>query len=97
MFGDGRARILQMPGHTEGHQALLVRLDSGPILISGDQYHFRENRSVGGVPTFNVNRADTLASHDRFEKLARNLKAKVIIQHEPQDIALLPLFPEAAK
>ena len=97
VFGDGRARILQMPGHTEGHQALLVRLDSGPVLISGDQYHFRENRPVGGVPTFNVNRADTLASHDRFEKLARNLKAKVIIQHEPQDIALLPPFPEGAK
>src|SRR3546814_7276953 len=39
VFGDGRVKILQMPGHTEGHQALLVRLASGPVLISGDQYH----------------------------------------------------------
>lgn len=97
VFGDGRVTILAMPGHTEGHQALLVRLASGPVLISGDTYHFRENRAADGVPTFNVNRADTLASNDRFEKLAKNLKAKVIIQHEPRDIALLPAFPKAAE
>ena len=97
VFGDGRVTILAMPGHTEGHQALLVRLASGPVLISGDQYHFTENRQVGGVPGFNVDRADTLASHDRFEKLARNVKAKVIIQHEPDDVAKLPAFPEPAR
>jgi glyoxylase-like metal-dependent hydrolase (beta-lactamase superfamily II) len=97
VFGDGRVTILRMPGHTEGHQALLVRLASGPVLISGDQYHFTENRKVGGVPSFNVNRADTLASHERFEKLARNLKAKVVIQHEPEDVGKLPAFPKAAQ
>jgi len=97
LFGDGRVRILAMPGHTEGHQALLVRLATGPVLISGDQYHFTENRRVGGVPSFNVSRADTLASHDRFEKLAANLGARVIIQHEPADVAKLPPFPRAAR
>ncbi|WP_240913755.1 N-acyl homoserine lactonase family protein [Sphingomonas sp. HDW15A] len=97
VFGDGSVRMIDLPGHTEGHHALLVKLASGPVLISGDQYHFTENRTVGGVPSFNVNRADTLASHDRFEKLAKNLKAKVIIQHEPADISKLPAFPETAK
>lgn len=97
VFGDGRVTILRMPGHTEGHQALLVRLASGPVLISGDQYHFTENRKVRGVPSFNVDRAETLASHDRFETLAINLGAKVIIQHEPDDVAKLPAFPEAAR
>ena len=52
---------------------------------------------MGGVPSFNVDRADTLASHDRFEKLAKNLGVKVIIQHEPGDVGKLPAFPEAAK
>ncbi len=97
VFGDGKVTILAMPGHTEGPQALLVRLASGPVLISGDQYHFTENRRVGGVPSFNVDRANTLASHDRFEKLATNVKAKVIIQHEPDDVAKLPAFPASAK
>ncbi len=97
VFGDGRVTMLDMPGHTEGHHALLVRLASGPVLLSGDQYHFTENMKNRGVPSFNINRADTLASHDRFDRLAANLKAKVIIQHEPADVAKLPAFPAAAE
>ena len=97
VFGDGSVTILAMPGHTPGHTALLVRLASGPVLLSGDQYHFRENREARGVPTFNTNRADTLASLHRFKAIARNLKATVVIQHEPADVAKLPAFPQAAE
>lgn len=97
VFGDGSATILTMPGHTPGHTALLVKLASGYVLLSGDQYHFRENRAAAGVPTFNWNRADTLASHDRFEEIAKNLKARVVIQHDPRDMAELPAFPAAMK
>lgn len=96
LFGDGTVTMLAMPGHTPGHSALLVRLPkSGAVLISGDQYHFRENRALRGVPSFNTNRADTLASHDRFEDIAKNLNARVVIQHEPRDMAGLPVFPAA--
>jgi N-acyl homoserine lactone hydrolase len=97
VFGDGSVTIIDLPGHTEGHHGLLVKLASGPVLISGDEYHFTENRAVGGVPSFNTNRAETLASHDRFEKLAANLRAKVVIQHEPADVAKLPAFPAFAQ
>jgi glyoxylase-like metal-dependent hydrolase (beta-lactamase superfamily II) len=98
VFGDGSVVILHMPGHTPGHQSLVVRLaKTGPVLITGDLYHFRENRRVRGVPTFNTDRAQTLASMDRFEAIARQLKAKVVIQHEPADIAKLPIFPHAAE
>lgn len=97
VFGDGSVVMLTMPGHTPGHSALLVRLASAPVLLSGDEYHFRENRAARGVPTFNWNRADTLASHDRFEAIARNLKARVVIQHDPRDMAELPAFPAALK
>jgi glyoxylase-like metal-dependent hydrolase (beta-lactamase superfamily II) len=97
VFGDGSVTILTMPGHTPGHVVLLLKLASGYVLLSGDQYHFRENRAVAGVPAFNQNRADTLASHGRFEEIARNLKARVVIQHDPRDMALLPAFPEALK
>jgi glyoxylase-like metal-dependent hydrolase (beta-lactamase superfamily II) len=98
VFGDGSVVILAMPGHTENHHSLLVRLPkTGPVLLSGDLYHFYENRRVGGVPSFNTDRADTLASIARFEAIARQLKARVIIQHEPGDIAKLPPFPRAAE
>ncbi|HWH18550.1 MAG TPA: N-acyl homoserine lactonase family protein [Allosphingosinicella sp.] len=97
IFHDGRVIMLNLPGHTPGHTALLVRLASGAVLLTGDLYHFAEQVPIKGVPPFNTNRADTLASMDRFDKLARNLRAKVIIQHEPADIAKLPRFPQAAQ
>jgi glyoxylase-like metal-dependent hydrolase (beta-lactamase superfamily II) len=97
VFGDGRVVMLTTPGHTPGHNALLVRLASGPVLLTGDLYHFTEQVENRGVPPFNHNRADTLASMDRFDRIARNLGARVIIQHEPADIAKLPPFPRAAQ
>ena len=97
VFRDGRVLTLAMPGHTPGHTALLVRLASGPVLLSGDQYHFTEAMKNHSVPSFNTDRSDTLASHDRFDRIARNLGAKVVIQHEPDDIAKLPAFPNPAQ
>src|SRR3954467_3969179 len=90
VFGDGTVVMLNMPGHTPGHHALLVRLASGPVMLSGDTYHFAEQVAHRGVPPFNTDRADSLASMDRFARLARNLHARVIIQHEPADVGKLP-------
>jgi len=98
VFGDGSVMMLDTPGHTPGHHSLLVRLkEKGNVLLTGDLAHFRENYDGNGVPTFNTNRADTLASLDRFRKIATNLQATVVIQHDPRDVEKLPAFPAAAK
>ena len=96
IFGDGSVVTLFTPGHTPGHQALLVRpANTGPIILSGDWAHFSENRANQGVPDFNWNRAETLASLDRLEKLSANIGARIIIEHEPDDMATLPAFPQS--
>ena len=97
VFGDRRVIALNLPGHTPDHMSLLVKLASGNILLTGDLYHSTLARSGKQVPPFNTSRAETLASFDRFERLARRYRAKVIIQHEPADIAKLPPFPQSAK
>ena len=98
VFGDGTVVMLNTPGHTPGHHSLLVRLkEMGNVLITGDLAHFHENYDGNGVPTFNTDRAATLASLDRFKKIATNLKATVIIQHDARDVGKLPAFPSAAK
>jgi len=98
VFGDGTVVMLATPGHTPGHRSLLVRLrDSGPVLLSGDAVHFAENLDKLGVPSFNTSRAETLASLDRLKRISTNLKARLIIQHEPADIGKLPAFPAAAR
>jgi len=98
VFGDGTVVMLDTPGHTPGHHALLVRLkDKGNVILSGDFTHFRENYEKNGVPTFNTNRADTVSSTERVKQIAANIKADVIIQHDARDVGKLPAFPAAAK
>jgi glyoxylase-like metal-dependent hydrolase (beta-lactamase superfamily II) len=98
IFGDGTVVMLNTPGHTPGHHSLLVKLKAmGNVLITGDLAHFHENYDNNGVPTFNTNRSETIASFDRFKQIAKNLKATVVIQHDARDISKLPAFPAAAK
>lgn len=98
VFGDGSVIMLRTPGHTPGHSSLLVKLAQiGPVIITGDAVHFRENYDTGGVPAFNFDRAQTVASIERLKKIAANLKATVIIQHDARDVEKLPVFPAFAK
>ncbi|MGR6430254.1 N-acyl homoserine lactonase family protein [Rhizobium sp. PAMB 3174] len=98
VFGDGSVTILAAPGHTPGSQALLVRLqEMGPVLLSGDIVHFEEQFANHGVPPFNTNRAETLASMDRVEGIAKDLKATLVIQHDANDVKTLPAFPKSAR
>jgi glyoxylase-like metal-dependent hydrolase (beta-lactamase superfamily II) len=84
--------MLYTPGHTPGHHSLLVKLpQTGNVLISGDAVHFRENYDNDGVPAFNFDRAETLASISRMNK------ATLVIQHDARDIGKLPAFPAGAK
>ena len=94
VFEDGSVRILKAPGHTPGHQVLLLKLKkTGPVMLSGDLYHLRQNRHFRRVPTFNVDRADTLASMDRIEKIVKNTHARFVVQHDERDFRALPKFP----
>jgi N-acyl homoserine lactone hydrolase len=66
---------------------------AGILILAGDLYHTRDNYKFKRVPRVNTSRADTLASFDRVERIARTLKARVIVQHAPEDFASLPAFP----
>jgi N-acyl homoserine lactone hydrolase len=96
VFGDGRVRILQTPGHTPGSAVLWLGLrDGGPVLLSGDLYLLRESRQFGYIPTVNADRAATLASSARVERIAKRTGARVIVQHDPRDFAALPKPPNS--
>ncbi len=83
VFGDDSVRLLSAPGHTPGHQALLVRLeDPGPVVLSGDLYHFRASRRLRAVPVFNTDADATRASMDRIEALLQQERATLWIEHD---------------
>ena len=98
VFEDQTVVMFDLPGHTPGHHGLLVKLARvGYVLLSGDVAHFKENYVKNGVPQFNTDRAQSLASLARFKETAQNLSATVIIQHEQGDIGKLPAFPAFAE
>jgi N-acyl homoserine lactone hydrolase len=97
IFGDGSVVMIATPGHTPGHHSLLVRLQHmGAVLLTGDLYYSAQQYAENSVPLHNADSASTISSFSRFRKLANDLAATVIIQHEPADIPKLPAFPKAA-
>lgn len=83
VFGDGTVQLISTPGHTPGHQVLLVKLDNtGPILLSGDLFHTRANRALKRVPHFNDNAEMTVESMARVEKLLAETDTTLWIEHD---------------
>jgi glyoxylase-like metal-dependent hydrolase (beta-lactamase superfamily II) len=94
VFGDGKVKIIATPGHTPGHQTLIVQLRrAGTIVISGDIAHTHDNWEHRRMPVFNTDPAETLRSMERIRALVGATKARFVVQHEPGDLAALPPFP----
>jgi N-acyl homoserine lactone hydrolase len=94
VFGDGTVRLIPTPGHTPGHQVLLVRLARrGPVLLAGDLYHYPEERTRGVVPTFEFNAGQSRASRAKVEALLKQTGAELWIEHDMATQARLPKSP----
>ncbi|RWH72885.1 MBL fold metallo-hydrolase [Mesorhizobium sp.] len=94
VFGDGSVRLLVAPGHTPGSRTMLAYLaKTGPVLITGDVYHTRENYRKDLVPLANTERANSIASFGRPKGIVENTHARVVVQHAPEDFAAMPTFP----
>jgi len=94
VFGDGVAMLISTPGHTPGHQSLLVKLPhAGAIVLSGDLYHYPEERAAKTFPGFELDRAKTAASRDAVDALIERLHAQLWIEHDILGYARLKKAP----
>lgn len=93
VFGDGSVVILSAPGHTTGHQVLLVRLASGPVLLSGDLYYAAGDPAARWMPAWNVDPAETERTMQRMDEITASTGARWIINHDPNANPPLPLAP----
>ncbi len=83
VFGDGSVTLLSTPGHTPGHQSLLVKLPkTGALLLSGDAVHFKDNWDNRRVPSGNFDKEKTLASMARMAEVMAREKAQLWINHD---------------
>lgn len=83
VFGDGTVIIKAAPGHTPGHQVLFLNLSkTGPVLLSGDLYHYPEERTRGRIPTTEFDPKQTNASRTAIEEFVKKSDAQLWIQHD---------------
>jgi len=95
IFGDGSVVIYSTPGHTPGHQSLLVRLPkTGPVLLSGDAVHFRENWENRRVPARNFDKEQSLASMEKLAAILAREHATLWINHDKPQTDTLPHAPD---
>ncbi|HWY31166.1 MAG TPA: hypothetical protein VNX46_10445, partial [Candidatus Acidoferrum sp.] len=95
VFGDGTVVIVSTPGHTPGHQSLFVKLAKfGPVVLSGDLYHYPAELTLDRVPTFEFSQEQTRASRMAVDAFLKKTGAQLWIQHDFNGNAKLKKSPQ---
>ena len=95
VFGDGTVVIKSAPGHTPGHQILSLKLaKSGRVVLSGDLYHYPEERKLDRVPTFEFDQSQTRATRRALDAFLTKTGAQLWIQHDFNSNAKLKKSPQ---
>jgi N-acyl homoserine lactone hydrolase len=94
-FGDGKVIIKSAPGHTPGHQVLILKLaKTGNVMLTGDLYHYPEERKGNRVPTFEFSKEQSLASRAMIEDYIKKTNTQLWIEHDFAANAKLKKSPE---
>lgn len=90
LYGDGAIRVLATPGHTAGHQSVLVTPDAGPrVLIAGDAVYSEAALLAGTIDGVGVSPAKARASIARLQALCREAPTVVVPTHDTAAAARL--------
>jgi N-acyl homoserine lactone hydrolase len=94
VFGDGTVILKAAAGHTPGHQVLYLKMaKTGAVVLSGDLYHYPEERTLDRLPTFEFNEAQTRAARMAVEAFLKKTGAELWIQHNVATHAKLKKAP----
>ena len=94
IFGDGTVVIKRAPGHTPGHQVLYLKLaKTGGVILSGDLYHYPEERTLDRVPTFEFAAKETRETRVAIEAFVKKSGAQLWIQHDLRENSKLKKLP----
>ncbi|MFZ7102536.1 MAG: N-acyl homoserine lactonase family protein [Peptococcaceae bacterium] len=84
VFGDGKLIIYFTPGHTPGHQSLLINLEkTGPVFLSADSCYTTENLNedcLSGLVTLPRQAVQSV----RTMRNLRDQGVKIITGHDPE-------------
>jgi glyoxylase-like metal-dependent hydrolase (beta-lactamase superfamily II) len=98
IFGDGSLVIIPLPGHTPGHQGLLVRLrKGGAMILSGDSVPCEENYLASKIPRNHLDGEQARKTVQYLRDLVEKEKALLIHGHDPgqwEKIRKVPVYYE---
>ncbi|MFB6170329.1 MAG: N-acyl homoserine lactonase family protein [Haloarculaceae archaeon] len=90
VFGDGSVRTLPTPGHTPGHQSVVLELEeAGTVVVGGDIAHQQDGYDREHLASFNWNLSESVTSLHRVKALARREDADVFVTHDNDHIDVL--------
>jgi N-acyl homoserine lactone hydrolase len=95
LFDDGRILLVATPGHTPGHQSVLVRLDGGTVILLGDAHYTVEKMRDRLLPSVVWSPDAMVASWNRIEELERRHGAELVSTHDPNFETRVRLAPGA--
>lgn len=94
VFGDGSVMVKAAPGHTPGHQVLVVRLPrTGPVMLSGDMVHLTYSWANRVVPSFNFDIAQSGRTIDAMKAYAQKTGTTLWVNHDKEQHASIPKAP----
>ncbi len=94
VFGDGLVRIIVTPGHSPGHQSLLLKLDNfGEVFLASDSVYLDEILDRNIMPGVFYNREATRQTINSIKEM-RQRGIKIISGHDPQAWSGLRKFPD---
>jgi glyoxylase-like metal-dependent hydrolase (beta-lactamase superfamily II) len=95
VFGDGSVVLKLAAGHTPGHQVLFVKLaKTGPVVLSGDLYHYPEERALKRIPVFEIDKDATRGARASLDRFLQSAGAQLWIQHDIRAFTGLKKAPE---
>ncbi|WP_202924499.1 AttM family quorum-quenching N-acyl homoserine lactonase [Photorhabdus bodei] len=84
VYGDGTLKTVFTPGHSPGHQSLLVTLpNSGNLLLTIDAAYTLDHWEERALPGFLTSTTETVRSVQKLRHLAKRTNAIVVTGHDP--------------
>ena len=94
LYGDGAIKIIFSPGHSPGHQSILLNLPkSGNILLTIDAAYTLdhwENKCLPGLVTSSTESANSVK---KLRKIAKEANAMIVTGHDPDAWATFKKAP----
>ena len=96
VFGDGSVVIIPTPGHTPGHQSLLVKLaKTGPVILAGDLYHYPAELSDRAFNPYGGKTSDLeIQSRATIDQLVKQTGAQLWISHDLLHFQTMKISPQ---